>query len=115
MKVMKMPFIFCVMLLLTFLAACGADDIKHKKSDHWDVAFQRSTGSFSITYTGDETQINDLVYGATGKNIDQHGKLDSAQETPFKISGVITDSEKNKDPINFFIEWNDKRENVIFE
>ncbi|PJN59843.1 MULTISPECIES: hypothetical protein [Paenibacillus] len=111
----KLSLVICLTFLLIVLGACGNGDIKHVKSEHWDVAFQRSTGSFGITYIGDETQINDLVYGVTGTNIDQEGKAYATQETPFKISGLVTDSEKTKDPIIFKIDWNNKSESVTFE
>ncbi|NMO94743.1 hypothetical protein [Paenibacillus lemnae] len=115
MKYIKVLLILFVSFLFSLLVACGADDIKHEKSEHWDVSLQRSTGSFSIFYNGDETQIKDLVYEITGTNIDQQGKASAEQEIPFNLSGTVTDSDKTKDPIEFKISWNNKIETVTFE
>ncbi|MCM3206409.1 hypothetical protein [Paenibacillus illinoisensis] len=111
----KISLFVCLTILLVILGACGSGGVKQVESDHWIVKFERSTGSFSLAYIGDETQINDLVYSVTGTNIDQEGKAYESHETPFKISGTVTDSEKTKDPIQFKINWNNKSEIVTFE
>lgn len=115
MKVKKMSLFGLIVLFVCFLVACGADDIKHSKSDHWDVSLQRSTGSYNISYTGDETRIKDFKYEITSTNISQKGEALTEQSTPFKISGTVTDSEKSKDPIEFKISWNEQTETVTFE
>ncbi len=68
-----------------------------------------------MTYIGEEKQIKDLVYSVTGTNIEQEGRAYEEQDTPFKISGVVTDSEKTEGPIKFDIHWNNKSESVTFE
>ncbi|MBT2286394.1 hypothetical protein J7E78_22990 [Paenibacillus polymyxa] len=115
MKLFKLPMILCIIVLLSILSACGADDIIHGKSDHWDVSLQRSTGSYSITYIGDETHIKDFVFDLTGNNIDQQGKALEEQEVPFSMSGTATEAENTKDPITFKMSWNNQSEIVTFE
>lgn len=105
----------CVVVMLFLLLACGADDIKHSKTDHWDVSLQRSTGSYGIVYIGDETKISDFKYDVSGTNISQQGSALSEHTTPFNMSGTVTDSEKNSDPIQFVISWNNQIESVTFQ
>lgn len=111
----KVSLIICLTFLLVLLGACETGGVEQAESEHWVIKFERSSGSFSLAYIGDETQIDDLVYSVSGTNIDQEGKAYTSHETPFNISGVVTDAEKTKDPIEFKINWNKKSESVTFE
>ncbi|MDQ0170343.1 hypothetical protein [Paenibacillus tundrae] len=115
MKRIKMACVVFIILLLSVLSACGDDNILHGKSDHWDVALQRSTGIYSITYIGDETYIRDFVFDLTGTNINQQGSSLSEQKKPFKMSGTITITEDTKDPLEFKMSWNNQSESITFE
>lgn len=115
MKLIKMVCMTCSLLLVFILSACGDDNILHGKSDHWDVALQRSTGIYSITYIGDETYIRDFVFDLTGTNINQQGSSLSEQKKPFKMSGTITNTEDTKDPLKFKMSWNNQSESITFE
>ena len=98
MKLFRLPLILCVIVLLSIVSACGADDIIHGKSDNWDVSLQRSTGNYSITYIGDEKRIKDFVFDLTGNNIEQQGKALEEQGVPFSMSGTVTEAEENERP-----------------
>ncbi|MGG4403082.1 hypothetical protein ABEW61_23395 [Paenibacillus amylolyticus] len=115
MKLFKLPLILCIILIVSILSACGADDRLHGKSDNWDVSLQRSTGNYSITYIGDEKRIKDFVFDLTGNNIEQQGKALEEQGVPFSMSGTATEAEKTKDPITFKMSWNNQSEIVTFE
>ncbi|GGG20797.1 hypothetical protein [Paenibacillus aceti] len=116
MKLGKMSLVLiCIVVVISVLTACGADDIKHKESDNWRVSFQRSTGACTIVYLGEENLIENFRYEVIGNNISQEGKALKEHTPPFKISGTVTDSEKSNDPIEFKIFWNNQSENVVFE
>ncbi|MCM3172718.1 hypothetical protein [Paenibacillus sp. MER 99-2] len=116
MKLIKIACMTCCIVLASLLSACGADNILHGKSDHWDVSLQRSTGSFNIVYIGEETKLKDIEYDISGTNIKYQGKASNEQEVPFHISGpIISNADKTKDPITFRISWNDQSESVTFE
>nr|WP_154958529.1 hypothetical protein [Paenibacillus xylanexedens] len=115
MKRMKLPLLLGIIILMfSMLAACGADDIKHEKSAHWDVSLQRSTGLYGIVYIGDESTVKDFVYNITGTNIERQGRALAEQQTPVTESGALNPVD-NKDPVTFNISWNDKSESVTFE
>ncbi|WP_145333381.1 hypothetical protein [Paenibacillus xylanexedens] len=114
MKRMKLLLLLCIVLIFSMLAACGADDIKHEKSAHWDVSLQRSTGSYGIVYIGDESTVKDFVYKVIGPNFERWGRSLAKQPTPVTESGALNPVD-NKEPITFNISWNDKSESVTFD
>ncbi|WP_339303607.1 hypothetical protein [Paenibacillus sp. FSL R5-0519] len=115
MKLFKLPIILCVIVLVSIVSACGADDIIRGKSDNWNISLQRSTGIYTITYIGDEKRIKDFVFDLTGNNLSQQGKSLDEEGVPFTMSGTITEAEKTKDPITFKMSWNNQSETVTFE
>ncbi|MDT0121416.1 hypothetical protein Q9R46_02070 [Paenibacillus sp. RRE4] len=113
-KRMKLPLVLGIVLMFSMLTACGADDIKHEKSAHWDVSLQRSTGSYGIVYIGDESTVKDFVYNVIGPNFERWGRSLAKQPTPVTESGVLNPVD-NKEPITFNISWNDKSESITFD
>ncbi|WP_337032474.1 hypothetical protein [Paenibacillus illinoisensis] len=113
MKTLKFSIIF---LLLFSLVACAGDEtVRYEKSKHWNLALQKSTGMFTLTYVGDESLIKDFRANIKSEKTEQYVKSLDDEKTPFSTSATISESEETNGPITFDISWNGQSETIIFK
>lgn len=113
MKKVKFSIIF--LLLFSLVACAGNETVRYEKSEHWNLALQKSTGMFTLTYVGDESLIKDFRANIKSEKTDQYVKSLDEETTPFSTSATISGADETDGPITFDISWNGQSETIIFE